>query len=82
MGGGTSSPHCLLCCMVADNEQGMQLLNHFITVELSSFYLDVCKDRLYADAADSEARRACQVRGLCACRVCVPRVRTPANAWA
>lgn len=38
----------------------MQLLNHFVTVELSSFYLDVCKDRLYADASDAQSRRACQ----------------------
>ncbi len=35
-------------------------LNHFCTVELSSFYLDILKDRLYTSAANSVDRRAAQ----------------------
>lgn len=35
-------------------------LNHFCTVELSSFYLDILKDRLYTSAATSLERRAAQ----------------------
>ncbi len=32
----------------------------FVTVDLSAFYLDVTKDRLYCDARDSRSRRAAQ----------------------
>ncbi len=35
-------------------------LNSFCAVELSSLYIDITKDRLYCDAADSPARRATQ----------------------
>jgi isoleucyl-tRNA synthetase len=35
-------------------------LNHFCAVDLSSIYVDVTKDRLYCDAADSPRRRATQ----------------------
>ena len=35
-------------------------LNHFITNELSGIYMDICKDRLYCDAVDSQSRRAAQ----------------------
>ncbi|TCK02444.1 UNVERIFIED_ORG: isoleucyl-tRNA synthetase [Anoxybacillus amylolyticus] len=35
-------------------------MNHFCTVELSAFYLDMAKDILYIEAADSRARRAVQ----------------------
>ena len=35
-------------------------LNHFCTVELSSFYLDILKDRLYTSAPQSVERRAAQ----------------------
>jgi isoleucyl-tRNA synthetase len=37
-----------------------QRIHQFCAVELSSFYLDVLKDRLYADAATSADRRAAQ----------------------
>jgi isoleucyl-tRNA synthetase len=37
-----------------------RLLMDYVTVELSAFYLDVLKDRLYADGADSASRRAAQ----------------------
>ena len=35
-------------------------LNNFCSVDLSSLYLDVVKDRLYCSAADAPARRAAQ----------------------
>ncbi|MCC7008653.1 MAG: isoleucine--tRNA ligase [Acidobacteria bacterium] len=37
-----------------------QILNEFVTVDLSAFYLDVSKDRLYTLRADSAARRSAQ----------------------
>ena len=36
------------------------LIYNFCTVEMSSIYMDVLKDRLYCDAADSPSRRSCQ----------------------
>jgi len=35
-------------------------VNHFFTVELSAFYFDVLKDRLYTAAPNSRARRSAQ----------------------
>lgn len=35
-------------------------VHNFCTVELSSIYLDIVKDRLYVEAADSHARRSAQ----------------------
>ena len=32
-------------------------LSHFTNITLSSFYFDITKDCLYADAVDGEARR-------------------------
>ncbi|MFA4874551.1 MAG: isoleucine--tRNA ligase, partial [bacterium] len=37
-----------------------QTLNRFCTVELSSFYLDILKDRLYAEKARGKLRRSAQ----------------------
>lgn len=37
-----------------------QAVHHFLAVEMSAFYLDIMKDRLYADAADSAARKHTQ----------------------
>jgi isoleucyl-tRNA synthetase len=37
-----------------------QVINQFCAVELSSLYVDVTKDRLYCDKADSPRRRATQ----------------------
>jgi len=37
-----------------------QRVNHFVVVELSAFYVDVIKDRLYTFAPDSVGRRAAQ----------------------
>ena len=38
-----------------------QALLRFATADLSSFYLDIAKDRLYISAADDARRRSCQV---------------------
>jgi len=35
-------------------------LNHFCAVDLSSLYIDITKDRMYCDAADSPRRRTTQ----------------------
>lgn len=35
-------------------------VHNFCTIDMSNFYLDVLKDRLYVEAADSSARRAAQ----------------------
>ncbi|WP_456392472.1 isoleucine--tRNA ligase [Nitratifractor sp.] len=40
--------------------RGYSLLNHFLTNELSGIYMDICKDRLYCDAADAPSRRGAQ----------------------
>ena len=37
-----------------------QAIHHFCAVELSAFYLDILKDRLYADGPQSLSRRAAQ----------------------
>ena len=36
------------------------LICNFCTVEMSSMYMDVLKDRMYCDAADSQSRRSAQ----------------------
>jgi isoleucyl-tRNA synthetase len=36
------------------------LIYNFCTVQMSSIYMDVLKDRLYCDRADSRSRRSCQ----------------------
>lgn len=35
-------------------------IHNFCTIDLSAFYLDICKDRLYVEAPDSLKRRAAQ----------------------
>lgn len=37
-----------------------QLIQRFVVIELSNFYFDICKDRLYVGGTDSFTRRACQ----------------------
>jgi isoleucyl-tRNA synthetase len=37
-----------------------QTIQNFCTVDLSNFYLDIAKDRLYISAANSRRRRSCQ----------------------
>jgi isoleucyl-tRNA synthetase len=43
-----------------DFRKVFQTLNQFVTVDISALYVDVTKDRLYCDAADSPRRRATQ----------------------
>jgi isoleucyl-tRNA synthetase len=43
-----------------DFRKVFQTLNQFSTVDLSALYVDITKDRLYCDAADSPRRRATQ----------------------
>jgi len=40
--------------------RGFAVLNHFLTNELSAIYMDICKDRLYCDAKNGDARRTAQ----------------------
>jgi len=40
--------------------QVYQAINRFCAVELSSFYVDILKDRMYCDAKDGKNRRAAQ----------------------
>ncbi|TDH71990.1 hypothetical protein CCR75_002438 [Bremia lactucae] len=35
-------------------------VSHFLSTDLSAFYMEAAKDRLYCDAADSETRRSAQ----------------------
>lgn len=43
-----------------DFHEVYHLLHNFCIVDMSSFYLDILKDRLYTFKADSPERRACQ----------------------
>lgn len=45
---------------VYDFSKGFQILNGFITTNLSGIYLDICKDSLYCDSIDSAKRIAIQ----------------------
>eukprot|EP00897_Mesotaenium_endlicherianum_P010531 jgi/Mesen1/9506/ME000637S08955 len=63
-----------------------QLVQRYVVVELSNFYFDVCKDRLYVGGLDSYTRRACQtVLGahlLCLVRAIAPVLPHMAeDAW-
>jgi isoleucyl-tRNA synthetase len=43
-----------------DFRRVFQTLNQFVTVDISALYVDITKDRLYCDAANSPRRRATQ----------------------
>jgi len=63
------------------------LLYNFCTVEMSSIYMDVLKDRMYCDAADSLSRRSAQTAMHsildCLIRMLTPiLVHTMEEAWA
>ena len=51
----------------------IRVLEHFISVRMSSFYIETTRDRLYTSAQDSTERRAVQtvmyqsLGGMCAC---------------
>lgn len=62
------------------------LLRHYCNVDLSAFYLDVLKDRLYASAANDPARRSAQTALLeissTLCRLLAPvLVHTMEEVW-
>lgn len=62
------------------------LLYNFCTVEMSSIYMDVLKDRLYCDASDSLSRRSAQTAMYkildCLVRMLAPiLVHTTEEAW-
>ncbi|HRK98326.1 MAG: isoleucine--tRNA ligase [Alphaproteobacteria bacterium] len=48
------------CLANHDYNRLMQSLHHFCSNELSSFYFDIRKDRLYCDRPDGFERRACR----------------------
>jgi isoleucyl-tRNA synthetase len=43
-----------------DFRKVFQVVNQFVTVDISALYVDITKDRLYCDFADSSRRRATQ----------------------
>lgn len=57
---GDVANRVLRCYDAYDFGTIFQVLNAFTTVDLSAFYADVSKDRLYTFAADSPARRSAQ----------------------
>jgi len=63
------------------------LLYNFCTVEMSSIYMDVLKDRLYCEGSDSLSRRSCQTAMQtildCLVRMLAPVLaHTAEEAWA
>jgi len=63
------------------------LIYNFCTVEMSSIYMDVLKDRMYCDAKDSRSRRSAQTAMYkildCLVRMLTPiLVHTAEEAWA
>ncbi len=48
------------CFSVYEFSKGLNKLNHFLVVDLSGIYLDVCKDRLYCDRKDANIRLGAQ----------------------
>ncbi len=49
------------CFKNYDFSKGFNHLQSFLAGDLSGIYLDICKDRLYCDAADGAARRSAQI---------------------
>lgn len=46
--------------MLLNSHQVYHAIHNFCVVDMSNFYLDVIKDRLYVEKADSKERRAAQ----------------------
>ena len=57
-----------------DFSKGFSLLMNFLSADLSGIYLDICKDRLYCDARDSDARRSAQSAMALITRVLLPLI--------
>jgi len=51
---------CTEACDAYEYYRFYQVLQNFCANDLSSFYFDILKDRLYADGADSHSRRSAQ----------------------
>ncbi len=51
-------------------------VHNFCNVDLSAIYMDIVKDRLYCEAADSKARRSCQSALYTICRA-LAQILTP-----
>lgn len=43
-----------------DFSKGLHLISHFVVVELSGIYLDICKDRLYCNSKEDKKRLSSQ----------------------
>ena len=63
-----------------DFRRVFETLNQFCTVELSALYVDITKDRLYCDAANSPRRRATQ-SVMHACFSAVAKLLAPILAY-
>ncbi|MEQ1854343.1 MAG: class I tRNA ligase family protein, partial [Chthoniobacteraceae bacterium] len=63
-----------------DFRRVFETLNQFCTVELSALYVDITKDRLYCDAANSPRRRATQAV-MHACFDAVAKLLAPILAY-
>lgn len=57
-----------------DFSKGFSLLMNFLSADLSGIYLDICKDRLYCDARDSDTRRSAQSAMALITRVLLPLI--------
>ena len=54
-------PWALQCSMLNwSTSAALQAMQRFVVQDLSNFYLDIAKDRLYVRQGDSSDRRACQ----------------------
>ncbi len=65
---------------VYDFRRVFEVVNQFCTVDLSSLYVDITKDRMYCDAADSPRRRATQTV-MHACFEAVAKILAPILAY-
>jgi len=63
-----------------DFRKVFETLNQFCTVELSALYVDITKDRMYCDRADSPRRRATQTV-MHACFEAITRLLAPILAF-
>ena len=56
--GPCTSETCALISLTS--LQVVKLVGQFVSQDLSAFYFEIAKDRLYADGATSHSRRSCQ----------------------
>ena len=69
---------CFKECEIAfrnyDFSKGFSLLMNFLSADLSSIYLDVCKDRLYCDELDAPRRKSAQTAMVMITRTLLPLI--------